>query len=292
MGYNRLLVLAQISPLVKGKSKKTIRTAIIDETAVVIEPTIPAFTQGPFLSRLSACSALYGDFCSLLNAGASAKSSGDYRALILQDNCLVKRTSSSKTKAWKELKARYLLDPSNVLFRGFLEEWRRCTSDQERALTAYCLLALNDCLVADLGINYLFPRIRKAPTEVRQGDIIAYLHASEAKHPELKEWTRNTTIAVVQKYAASIRDFGLAKGVYKKVTVRPALDASPVRLLIRALRACRCGDLQITRSPWFKLVGIDTHEVIDAFGELSRQGKMGFRMQADVVELDLEGRQP
>lgn len=265
---------------------------MIEPTAVVVEPRIPAFTQGPFLSRLSACSALYGDFCSLLNAGASAESSGDYRALILQDNCLAKRTSRSKTKAWKELKARYLLDPGTALFRDFLEEWQRCTSDQERALTAYCLLALNDCLVADLGINYLFPRIRTAPTEVRQDDIIAYLHASEAKHPELKEWTRNTTIAVVQKYAASIRDFGLAEGVYKKVTVRPALNASPVRLLIRALRASRCGDLQITRSPWFRLIGLDSHEVVGVFSELSRQGKLGFRMQADVVELDLEGGQP
>jgi len=284
------MIITQSSPLAKGKTKDTIKPTI-ETGADVVASKIPAFTQGPFVSRLSACSALYGDFYSLLNAGASAKSSDDYRALILQDNCLAKRTSNSRNKAWKELKARYLLDPNNVLFRDFLEEWRRCTSDQERALTAYCLLALNDCLVADLGSNYLFPRIRKAPAEVRQDDILAYLHASEAKHPELKEWTRNTTIAVVQKYAASIRDFGLAKGVYKKQTVRPALYASPVRLIIRALRVSRNGDLKIIRSPWFRLVGLDTQEVVDALSELSRQGKLGFRMQADVVELDLEGRQ-
>jgi hypothetical protein len=54
----------------------------------------------------------------------------------------------------------------------------------------------------------------------------------------------------------------------------------------------KTNDLIIVRSPWFRLIGLDSHEVIDAFGELSRQGKLGFRMQADVVELDLEGRQP
>lgn len=281
------MILERFSTLAKGKTKDTIKTG-----ANVVNSEIPAFTQGPFVSRLSACSALYGDFCSLLNAGASAKSSSDYKELILQDNCLAKQTSNSRNKAWKELKARYVLDPNKVLFRDFLEEWLHCTSDQEKALTAYCLLALNDCLVADLGSNYLFPRIRKAPAEVRQDDILAYLHASETKHPELKKWTRNTTIAVVQKYAASIRDFGLAKGVYKKQTFRPALYASPVRLLIRALRASSYCDLEIIRSPWFKLVGLDTQEVIGALSELSRQGKLGFRMQADVVELDLEGRQP
>jgi hypothetical protein len=284
------MAITQFSPLAKGKTKDPSEPTI-ETRDKIVDSEIPAFTQGPFVSRLSACSALYGDFYSLLNAGASAQSSSDYRALILQHNCLAKRTSSSRNKAWKELKTRYLLDPSNVLFRDFLEEWRRCTSDQERALTAYCLLALNDCLVADLGSNYLFPRIRKAPTDVRQDDILAYLHASEAKHPELKEWTRNTTIAVVQKYVASIRDFGLAKGVYKKQTVRPALYASPVRLLIRALRSSRNGDLKIIRSPWFRLVGLDTQEVVDALSELSRQGKLAFRMQADIVELDLEDRQ-
>jgi|LakMenE01Jun11ns_1017448.scaffolds.fasta_scaffold9708712_2 hypothetical protein len=284
------MAITQFSPLAKGKAKDTIKQTI-ETGANVVASKIPAFTQGPFVSRLSACSALYSDFYSLLTAGASAKSSSDYRALILQDNCLAKRTSSSRNKAWKELKARYLLDPTNVLFRDFQEEWRRCTSDQERALTAYCLLALNDCLVANLGSNYLFPRIRKAPAEVRQDDILAYLHASEATHPELKEWTRNTTIAVAQKYAASIRDFGLAKGVYKKQTVRPALYASPVRLLIRALRTSRHSDLKVIRSPWFRLVGLDTQEVVDALSELSRQGKLGFRMQADIVELDLKDRQ-
>ena len=50
-------------------------------------------------------------------------------------------------------------------------------------------------------------------------------------------------------------------------------------------------DLDSVSSPWFRLIGLESHEVIDALSELSRQGKLGFRMQADVVELDLEGRQ-
>jgi hypothetical protein len=253
---------------------------------------IAAFSKGPFLSRLSACSALYGDLLSLLNAGGLENSTSAFRSLIVQDNCLSRRTSGSRQKVWKELKARYILDESNGLFSGFMKEWQRCTSDQERGLTAYCMLALNDCLVADLGCNYLFPRIREAPAEIRQDDILAYLNASETMHPELQRWTRNTTLAVAQKYAASIRDFGLAKGVYSKVSVRPALYAAPARLLVRALRLANTKDLQIVHSPWFRLIGLDSHEVIDALSELSRQGKLGFRMQADVVELDLEVGQP
>jgi hypothetical protein len=256
------------------------------------KPGITGLSSGPFLSRLSACSALYGDFLSLLASGNLARSPVEFRALIVEENCLARRTSSSRIKAWKELKARYILDTSNELFGDFLIEWRRCLGDQERALTAYCLLALNDRLVANLGLDYLFPRLLNAPAEIRQDDILAYLQAVEPIHPELKKWSRNTTIAVSQKYAASIRDFGLASGIYKKQTVRPALYASPMRFLIRALKSVGESDLEIVRSPWFKLIGLDSHEVIDALSELSRQGKLWFRMQADVVELDLERNQP
>jgi hypothetical protein len=121
---------------------------------------------------------------------------------------------------------------------------------------------------------------------------VACLFAEREGHPELAKWSQETTATVSRKYLASIRDFGLAKGVYSKVSVRPALYAAPARLLVRALRLANIKDLQIIHSPWFRLIGLESHEVIDALSELSRQGKLGFRMQADVVELDLEAGQP
>jgi hypothetical protein len=107
---------------------------------------------------------------------------------------------------------------------------------------------MNDRLVADLGIEWLFPLLRRAPAELRVGDVRAFLGRAARRHPEVARWSEETAAAVAQKYCASIRDFGLAKGTVRKVTVRPALYGSPVRLLVRALR---------------------------------------FRMQGDVVELDL-----
>lgn len=252
---------------------------------------VTALASGPYLPRLSSRSALFTELKLLLSAAGNGATSDDYRHLVIDENCLAKSTTASRQRAWDDLRYRYILCLEDPLFCSFIAEWSNCLAESEAALTIYCLFALNDRLVTDLGVNYLFPRLRQAPSPIRVDDIEAFLCAARATHPELCGWSEQTTAAVARKYAASIRDFGLAKGVYAKTSVRPALYAAPARFLIRALRLTGMKDLGIVSSPWFRLIGLESHEVIDALSELSRQGKLGFRMQADVVELDLEGRQ-
>jgi hypothetical protein len=252
---------------------------------------VAALASGPYLPRLSSRSALFTELKLLLSSDKNDSTSDAYRHLIVDENCLAKTTTASRQRTWEELRSRYILNTGDPLFCSFQAEWANRLADSEASLTIYCLFALNDRLVADLGVNYLFPRLRQAPSPIRVDDIEAFLYAARASHPELCGWSEQTTAAVARKYAASIRDFGLAKGVYAKTSVRPALYAAPARFLIRALRLTGMKDLDIVSSPWFRLIGVESHEVLDALSELSRQGKLGFRMQADVVELDLEGRQ-
>ena len=242
-----------------------------------------------YSSRLSARSALYTDLCLLLAAADAILPSDEYRRLVIDENCLSRPSTSARRKMWQELKARYLLEHDHPLFAAFWTEWRRCASEQERGLTAYCLLALNDRLVADLGTELLFPLLRRAPADLAVGDVLAFLQRSTAAHSEVAGWSEQTRKAVAQKYTASIRDFGLAKGTIRKTTVRPALYGSPVRLLVRALRLAGASEMEIVSSPLFRLLALEGAEVIDALGELNRQGALRFRMQADVVELNVGG---
>ena len=238
-----------------------------------------------YSSRLSARSALYTELRLLLDGRVDALSSGSYRHLVIEENCLARGPVSARRKLWKELHARYRLDGADPLFAAFWQEWRRSKVEPERSLTAYILFALNDRLVSDLGTEWLFPLLRRSPAELRVGDVLAFL-ARARQHPEVAKWSEQTTEAVAQKYCASVRDFGLAKGVIRKVTVRPALYGSPVRLLVRALRLAETPPFALVQAPIFRLLGVDTTEVVDALGELSRTGALHFRMQGDVVELD------
>lgn len=113
--------------------------------------------------------------------------------------------------------------------------------------------------------------------------------AAETDHPEVKEWTEDTQLHIAQHYLASIRDFGLARGKSKKLSLRPALYGAPLRLLVRALHLGRVNDLDILSSPVFRLLALDGADVVDALCELHQQGELHFRMQADVVELDIGG---
>lgn len=244
-------------------------------------------STAPYFSRLSARSALYDELHQLLDASAERLSTAGYRALVVEGNVLGRSSSAARGKIWKELKGRYRLDGDDPLFAAFWSEWRRSESDSERGLTAYVLLALNDRFVADIGIEWLFPLLRRAPAELRVADILAFINRAESSHPEVRSWSEKTRLAVAQKYTASIRDFGLAKGTSRKSTIRPALYASPVRLLVRALRLAGIGPLEIVRSRAFRLLALDESEVIDALGELNRLGALRFRMQSDVVELDV-----
>lgn len=246
-------------------------------------------SAAPYLSRLSARASLYTDLHQLLDVEGRALSSAEYRNRVLDENRLAKPSSSARAKSWKELKSRYRLDADDPLFAAFWAEWKRCTSEAERSLTAYVLFALNDRLVADLGTEWLFALLRRAPAEIRLADVLAFIQRAFHAHPEARAWSEETRLAVAQKYTSSIRDFGLARGIVRKTSVRPALYGAPVRLMIRSLRLAGVTSLALLQAPAFKLLCVDTTEVIDALGEMNRIGALRFRMQGDVIELDVEG---
>lgn len=254
--------------------------------------SIPALApEVKYVSRLSARSALYTDLRLLLDGLQEPLPPGIYRQYVLQENRLFRSSASARSKLWKELRGRYILDSSQPLFLAFWSEWKRCKTEPEFALTAYVLFALNDRLVADMGKEWLFPNIRRAPHEIRVGDVLHFIDSKTDLHPEVTGWSPETKKRVAQHYMASIRDFGLAQGKVKKTTQRPALYASPIRLLIRALRIAGVKPMNLIQANIFRLLALDGLEVIDAFGELNRRGDLRFKIQADVIELDLDGPQ-
>lgn len=239
-----------------------------------------------YSSRLSARSALYTELRLLLDGRKHALACEEYRSLVIKENCLVRGSVSARQKLWEELHARYRLDRADPLFEAFWQEWRRSNTEAECGLTAYILFALNDRLVTDLGTEWLFPLLRRSPAVLQVEDIHAFL-ARARNHPEVANWSEETTAAVARKYCASIRDFGLARGIVRKVTVRPALYGSPVRLLVRALRLVRTPLYGLVQAPIFRLLGMDSTEVVDALSELNRTDALHFHIQGDVVELDI-----
>ena len=133
-----------------GSSNDTLIDVNEGQVAPALDP------RAPYTSRLSARSALYTDLQILLDGRSQPLSLDEYRRLVIEENRLARSSTSARRKLWEELRKRYLLDRDRSLFLAFWQEWRRCKSEQESGLTAYLLLALNDRLVADLGLNWLY----------------------------------------------------------------------------------------------------------------------------------------
>lgn len=211
-----------------------------------------------------------------------------FRHSVIELNVLARSSIASRAKLLTELRGRYILNESSPIFASFLKEWKATECEQAHSLLVFALLALNDRTVMVTSCEWLFPHLQQPGSELRSTDLDAFLLSmARTTHPEIALWSDETRLRVVQHYLASIRDFGLATGGAKKLSVKPALYAAPVRLLIQALLIAGTNSSVIVRHEAFKILGIAPNEVIDMLAELNRQGSLHFRIQADIVELSL-----
>jgi hypothetical protein len=69
--------------------------------------------------------------------------------------------------------------------------------------------------------------------------------------------------------------------------VRPRPGAQVALFAARLGRLQGLSDRQVLDSDWFRLLGLDGERASDLLYAANRAGVLGFRMQADVVELTL-----
>jgi hypothetical protein len=262
-------------------SRFTLRPDALDRTSPVVGPRVT------YVSRLATRAALYSDFRTLVASVPAGASRESYRRAVIEENVLGRATHAARSKAWKELAPRYGIDEAAPLFGAFLYEEKQASSEKDHATTAYLLFALHDRLVTDLGIDWLYDYLRTAPAELRTADVIAFLTAREPTHPEIAAWSRSSRENIASHYLSALKEFGLARGAQKKVSVRPSPGAPPVRFLLRALLLSGQIPLAAVQSPLFRLLGLSVDETVELLFRLNAEGTIRFRMQGDVVEIDL-----
>lgn len=243
-----------------------------------------------YVSRLAARASMFGDLRILLAAMPADAPRAAYRSAVIEENVLSRRTRAAREKTWKELAARYGIDEASPLFRAYRGEYDRAASGTDRSLTTYLLFALRDSLVRDLGTAWLYDYLRSAPAELRSGDVLAFISAREATHPEVGGWSASSRDNIASHYLSALKEFGLARGAQRKVSVRPSPGAAPVRFLLRALMLSGASNVAAVQSTLFRLLGLSLDETVSLLFRLNADGSLRCRIQGDVVELDLGGR--
>jgi hypothetical protein len=254
----------------------------------------------PLTARLAAAGSRRAELEALLAAAPLAACAKEYATLILEQNVAGKGSAVSRGKLLAQLRARYLLDPRIAEFVAFRACMDAASSADERGLLCYLMMARCDRffreaslqLVASVRGDHLTPSSRgmrrkgnSEEPEIDASGFEARLGAYLAHHGIT--WSRETLEHARQHTLSSLKDFGVLGGSRQKrlrqprpgagVTLFAARLASIEGLTARQTLSCR----------WFRLLQLDADQAADRLLLAQRAGLLSFRMQAQVVELNL-----
>ncbi len=239
----------------------------------------------PITVRLAGAGSLRYELEALLAAAPPDASREDYHELLFRQNIAGKGSAAARMWAWKRLKLRYALDPAFIEHRAFLAAMRASADPHERGLLCFLMFARTDRLFREVTLECVSPHLAHEGTVINAAAIKAAIRGrAEARG---LCWSASTLDRAHKHLLAALKDFGLLRGSRVKQTIRPRPGK---QVTVFAARLGRCEgltDRQMLESRWFQLLGLERDQVVDLFYGAHRAGLLSFRMQADVVELDL-----
>jgi hypothetical protein len=248
--------------------------------------TIESLDEQPITARLAGAGSMRAELEAVLATVPTSATATEYRRAILEDNAAGKGTSTARMWAWKRLKLRYAVDrPDSDEFRAF----RRAMDDPSisgRGFTCALMLARFDRLFREVTLVRLSPVLANPgivvePSAVR-ADIETRMTASQLR------WSDESLANVTNHMLSAWKDFGLVTGSKERRTA-PIRPTHPTTVFAATLgRLEGLTDRQILGSRWFALLGLSESDVTTLMYNAARAGVLGFRTQADVVELDLQ----
>ena len=239
----------------------------------------------PITARLAGAGSLRLELEALLAAAPTHASSDDYRNLLLKENVAGKASAMGRMWAWKRLKLRYALDPTLVEHQAFVKAMRSSPDPTDRGLVSFLMFARTDRLFREVTLERVSPHLQNEDTTIEPSAIEVAVR-SRMQTAGLC-WSAATLERAHNHLLTALKDFGVVRGSRHRRTIRLRPGGQTT------LFACWLGhyqgltDRQVLDSPWFRLLGIDFQQTADLLYVAHRQGLLGFRMQADVVELSL-----
>ena len=241
--------------------------------------------EQPYTARLAGAGSLRRELESLLEAALPEATPDMLRSLVLHSNVTGKASAAARLWVWKRLKLRYVLDPGICEYRVFVKAMRELSSPADRGLLCFLMFTRTDRLFREVTLQSVSPLLLQADTTIDPSTIEAAINA-RAESEGLK-WSTNTLNRAQSHLLAALKDFGILRGSLTKRTVipRPGHQVTVFASLLGRLQGLT--DRQLLDSEWFSLLGLSRERTIELLYAAARAGALGFRMQADIVEVEL-----
>ncbi len=247
--------------------------------------TLESPEKQPYVSRLSGAGSLRSELEALLAQASPQSGLGDYRCLVVHNNAAGKRSAAMRTKVWKELKVRYLLDPFFAEFRAFRDVFCRTSDPSERGLIEFLMMARTDRLFREVVQELVSPHLAESGTAISLDTVRTKVEA--IGRGAQRSWSVTVVDGISVHLLSSCKDFGLLSGGVPKRTVSVKPGPAVAAFAIRLARLEGLGDRRALESRWFALLGLDLAGVLELMDRAARIGALRFRFQADVAEISL-----
>lgn len=259
-------------------------TALDEEVVGTVGALEPPDRQ-PVTARLAGAGSLRTELEALLAAAPPLASPEQYHDLLLKANVAGKGSATGRMWAWKRLKLRYALDPAIAEHRAFTAVMRSASDPRERGLLCFLMFARTDRLFREVTLECVSPHLAREGAIIEAGSILSAVR----QHAEREglAWSANTLDRAHKHLLAALKDFGLLRGSRTRRVVPPRPGEQVTRFAAQLGRLESLTDRQVLEARWFRLLGLGRDEAVDLLYAAARRGALGFRMQADVVELAL-----
>lgn len=222
------------------------------------------------------------DLGAVLSATEPSGVREDYVRAVIDDNCLGKRTASTRKLSLQRLSELYALDPDVRIFRVFRGLWN--ATDEHRVLLALLLATARDPLLA-ATVGAVIPL--EPGSELQRDRVRAALEQAtgERFNPEiLDKVVRNTASTWTQSGHLTGRTFK------KRRRVEPTVAAATYAIFLAYLTGFRGAGL--FESGWHMLIDCTPDRARDLALDAKRSGLIDLRIAGDVVELNLDRLDP
>ena len=263
-------------------------------TRVRKQPVGMSATMGPRtdieprrMATLAGAGSLLAELRLVMERQVESASREEIVRWVVEDNILLKRTQAGRREVARKLAKRYGLCPGSPVFARFCSAWRAAQDSGQEGLLAFLMYGAHDGSVRLISSGWLAPLLRRPGTPLTVDAVLAFIDGVARSHPNIGTWSPKTRLSVAQHFLTAARDYGLATGKASKHTVRPTVG--PVVAWFAASLAQLQGVTpeETLASVWFHMLGLDFPAVVDALYAMAASGLGRFRVEGQVVELEL-----
>ena len=212
----------------------------------------------------------------LFDSTTPAASKEDYSHLIIDENLLGKKTTSTRRESFRRLKELYGLDPQIQIFRYLRFFWKMDQSS--RPLLALLCASARDPLLRMTASAVLS---RKMGDEVTVKEIEEAIYSATGDH--FKAQVRLNT---ARHAASSWEQAGFLSGRNRKIRQKPLNTPTSTAYALLLGYLCGVRGALLLQTFWAELLDSPEHIVHNLAQEASRRGWLTYQAVDNIVEID------